>query len=222
MTQSDRKVHRTDWVGWHTDYQDPASDLSWRRRSVQNSIRRWLDEATAGPPRVVSACSGDGRDLLEVLSTDRAGPRVRARLLELDDALACRSEDFAREHNLDGIEVVRADAGHTDSYAGAVPADLVLLCGVFGNLTDAGVMATVRVARQLCARGATVIWTRGRFTDRDAGEPTDAIRAWFEAAGFELVTLDAPDERTYRVGVHRFVGTPEPLEPGRRFFTFTR
>jgi len=89
--------------------------------------------------------------------------------------------------------VVRSDAGCTDSYAGAVPADLVLLCGVFGNLSDEDVQATVGVARQLCTAGGTVAWTRGRF-DRDPVEPTDEIRVWFDRAGFEEVSLDAPKD----------------------------
>ncbi|MGI8899436.1 MAG: SAM-dependent methyltransferase [Nocardioides sp.] len=212
----------TDWMAWHADYEDPSSDLSGRRRSVQACIRRWLDDAGTGPLQVVSACSGDGRDLLEVLATHQAAGQVRARLVELDDALASRAEDYAREQHLDGVEVARADAGHSDSYARAVPADLVMLCGVFGNLSDADTRATVKVARQLCSRGATVVWTRGRFADRDPVEPTDAIRRWFNDAGFELVSLHAPEDRTYRVGFHRLGDEPEPLISGQRFFTFTR
>ena len=211
----------TDWVAWHTDYDDPSSDLSWRRRAVQSAVRCSLDEAGSEPFRIVSACSGDGRDLLEVLATHAAAARTQVRLLELDDRLARRAEDFARDHGLEGVEVVRSDAGRTDSYAGAVPADLVLLCGVFGNLSDEDVQATVGVARQLCTAGGTVVWTRDRH-DRDPVEPTDEIRVWFDRAGFEEVSLDAPEHRSYRVGVHRFLGEPELLVPGRRFFTFTR
>ena len=133
----------TDWVAWHTDYVDPSSDLSWRRRAVQSAVRCSLDEAGPEPFRIVSACSGDGRDLLEVLATHAAAARTQVRLLELDDRLARRAEDVARDHGLEGVEVVRSDAGRTDSYAGAVPADLVLLCGVFGNLSDEDVQATV-------------------------------------------------------------------------------
>ena len=209
----------TDWAAWHTDYDDPSSDLSARLRSVQRSIRRCLDEAGAGPIRVVSACCGDGRDLLEVLAKHDAAPRVHARLLELDEDLARRARDRAIAHGLSGVEVVRADAGFTDSYLGAVPADVVLLCGVLGNLTDPDVRATVDTAATMCAGGGTVVWTRGRFEE---DEPTTPIRRWFAEAGFDEVTLDAPAGLTYRVGVHRYVGTPRPLEPGLRFFTFVR
>jgi hypothetical protein len=118
--------------------------------------------------------------------------------------------------------VVRADAGVTESYAGAVPADLVMLCGVFGNLTDEDAQWTIETARHLCAPGAHVVWTRGRFADRDAVEPTIQLRGWFAEAGFEEVSLDAPADAVYRVGVHRLVAPPEPLVLGRQFFTFVR
>lgn len=212
----------TDWVEWHRQYDDPASDLSRRRRSVQAAVQAWMAETGHGPRRVVSACSGDGRDLLEVLAAEPDPERFAVRLLELDDDLAARAEELARECGLAGVDVVRADAGVTESYAGAVPADLVMLCGVFGNLTDADAQWTIETLRHLCAPGARVVWTRGRFADRDLDEPTDRLREWFAEAGFEQVSLDAPDDTVYRVGVHRLVAPAEPLVLGRRFFSFVR
>jgi hypothetical protein len=38
---------------------------------------------------------------------------------------------------LDGVHVVAGDASITDAHAGALPADLILLCGVFGSITAA-------------------------------------------------------------------------------------
>lgn len=207
-----------DWLTWHADYDDPDSHLSHRRRAVQRCLRRWLDDAEDRPLTVVSACSGDGRDLLEVLAGHRRARDVSARLLEVDPVLAGRARAFADEQRLDGVEVVEGDAGLTDSYVGMVPADLVMWCGVFGNLTDSHVAATIRTTRQLAAPGATVVWTRGRFADRV--EPTDAIRGWFGDAGFEELSMDIPADRPYRVGAHRYTGETEPLEPGRRFFVF--
>jgi hypothetical protein len=212
----------TDWVDWHRPYDDPTSDLSRRRRSVQRAIRAWIAETGPGPRRVVSACSGDGRDLLEVLAEEPDAERFGVRLLELDEQLAARAEDLARRSGLAGVDVVRADAGRTESYAGAVPADLLMLCGVFGNLSDADVQWTIETARHLCAPGAQVVWTRGRFADRDGVEPTDRLRAWFAEAGFEEVSLDAPADTGYRVGVHRLVARAEPLVLGRQLFTFVR
>ena len=74
------------------------------------------------------------------------------------------------------------------------------MCGVFGNVTDDDLRATIATLPQLCTPGATVIWTRGRFATGDlAGE----IRAWFADGGFEEVAFDAPSNANYRVGTHR-------------------
>jgi hypothetical protein len=215
----------TDWRAWHEAYDDPGSDLSRRRRSVQRQIEDWLDSRPGGDLRVVSACSGDGRDLLEVLARRPDGGRVSALLLELDEGLSASAATFAAEHGLHRVEVRRGDAGVTDSYRDAVPADLVMFCGVLGNLTDADARTTVAVARELSAPGALVLWTRGRFTAPgidDLAEPTDLIRSWFAEDGFEEVAFDAPRDTGYRVGAHRLVAEPRPLGSTRTIFTFTR
>jgi hypothetical protein len=212
----------TDWRAWHASYDDPGSDLSRRRRSVQARIEAWLDERPDEDLRVASACSGDGRDLLEVLARRPDASRVSALLLETDEALAAAAGGFAADNGLTQVDVRRADAGRTDSYRDAVPADLVMICGVLGNLTDEDARATVAVTRELAAPGALVIWTRGRFADRDGDEPTDLIRGWFAEDGFEEVSFDAPEDTSYRVGAHRLTAPPSPAGPDRTFFTFQR
>lgn len=210
----------TDWRDWHREYDDPGSDLARRRRSVQTSIERFLDTRDDESLRVVSACAGDGRDLIEVLARRDDADRVRAALLlELDEMLATAARDLAAEHRLAQVDVRQDDAGSTGSYAGSVPADLVLMCGVFGNVTDDDLRRTVAVLPRLCAPGATVVWTRGRFR---SGDLTPQIRGWFAEDGFEEVSFDAPDDTTYRVGTHRLLREPVPLGPAETFFTFAR
>ena len=206
----------TDWQAWHEPYADPDSDLSRRRRSVQRQIAQWLDDRNDDRLRVVSACAGDGRDLLEVLAARPDRARVTATLLELDEGLARAAAEFAAAHDL-VVDVRRGDAGTTDSYAGAVPADLVQMCGVFGNVTDDDLRATIAALPQLCTPGATVIWTRGRFA---TGDLTGEIRGWFGDEGFEEVAFDAPWDAKYRVGTHRLVAAPRSLTPGQTFFRF--
>jgi hypothetical protein len=217
-----------DWRAWHEAYDDPATRQSRRLRTVQACIRESLDRARPGPIRVVSVCAGEGRDLLGVLPGHPRRGDVRARLVELDASIARIARDAAHAAGLTGVEVMRGDASVTDAYAGAVPADLVLVCGVFGNLRDADVERTVSLLPRLCADGAEVIWTRGRR----APDLTPAICGWFESHGFRRLWLspldglpeDLPDEAVgeprYAVGVHRFEGDPQPLEPGVRIFTF--
>ncbi len=207
----------THWQDWHRSYDEPGSSLSRRLVSVQHQISAWLDARADPALRVVSACAGDGRDVLEVLAARDDAARVTVTLLETDESLASRAEDLAAAHGLAGVDVRRSDAGTTTSYDGAVPADLVQLCGVFGNISDDDVRATVDVLPALCAPGATVIWTRAA---RAHGELTDAIRHWFAEDGFEEVAFDAPDDADYRVGTHRLVAEPRPLGRPHAFFRF--
>lgn len=200
-----------DWVAWHVAY-DEDSPLQHRLRAVQRRIRDALDERPVGAIRVVSLCAGEGRDLLEVLARHPRAADVRGRLVELDPELASRAAAKAPP----GITVECADAGVTDSFAGAVPADLVLACGVFGNISDEDVEATVRALPAFCAPNATVLWTRHRRTP----DLTVDIRRWFVEAGFEPIAFDAPSEFEWSVGVHRFAGHPPEMVAGQRLFTF--
>ena len=148
--------------------------------------------------------------------TTRAVPTCTRGLVELDERNVETARRAVASLGLTGIDVVHADAGTTDAYVGAVPADVVLACGVFGNITDDQVMRTVATLPQLCAPGATVIWTR----HRQPPDLTPAIRDWFAQAGFVERSFDAPGDTFFGVGAHRFGGHPEPLSPGHRMFDF--
>ncbi|SCL30225.1 hypothetical protein GA0070616_4033 [Micromonospora nigra] len=204
-----------DWYTWHDDYDDPASPLAHRLAEVRRHIAGALDDAPAGPLRAVSLCAGQGRDLIPVLATHPRGGEVTARLVEADHRNAEVARAAARAAGLSRVEVVVADAAHTDGYIGLVPAHLVLVCGVFGNVSDADVRRTVRHCAALCATGGTVIWTRHRH------EPdlVPAICGWFAEEGFALVTVVSPADGV-GVGVHRLLGAPRPLPAGVTMFRF--
>lgn len=119
-----------DYEDWHRRYDDAGSDLSWRLRGVRHHLHAALDRHP-GEMRVLSVCAGDGRDVLEVLSVRSDADRVSAVLLELHPGLAQRARDVAAATGLTGIEVRAVDAGVSDTYLGAVPADVVLLVGIF-------------------------------------------------------------------------------------------
>ncbi|WP_203729436.1 hypothetical protein [Streptomyces sp. SID12501] len=53
----------------------------------------------------------------------------------------------------------------------------------------------------------------------EEGGRVPVICDWFEAHGFELRWLPAPDAG-FGVGVHRFAGVPRPLCRGTRLFEF--
>lgn len=200
-----------DWRAWHDRY-DSDSRLRTRLDIVQRRIRDALDAAPPGAVRVISLCSGQGRDLLGVLDDHPRAPDVRGRLVELDPVLA----EQARAAAPPGIDVVCGDASTTSAYDGAVPADLVLVCGVFGNVPDDDVERTVAMLPTLCAPQATVIWTRHRRPP----DLTLAIRRWFGAAGFRELAFDAPPDLVFGVGTNRLARAPSPYERGMRMFTF--
>jgi hypothetical protein len=206
-------VTSQDWAQWHEAYGEPDSSLAQRLMVVQERIRDAVSSAAPGPIRIVSMCAGDGRDLIGALLDHPRRADVRARLLELNSELVQRGRAAA----WNGIEFVAGDAAVTDHYAGAVPADVVLACGVFGNISDADVARTVTAMQELCTTGGAVIWTR----HRDDLDPVPRICAWFESAGFTREWLSGAQHR-YGVGMHRYRMAPRPLTPGQRLFTFTR
>jgi hypothetical protein len=201
-----------DWYDWHLQYEQPSSSLSARLDTVRARIRAALDEAPPGPLRAISAVAGQGRDLVPVLATHPRGGDVTARLIELDPRNTAVARDLVAEAGLRRVEVVTGDAARTDAYAGLVPADLVLLCGLFGNITDEDIRATISAARGLVRTGGSVIWTRGR-AEPDA---VDWIASVFEENGFERVFISEPGTR-YGVGQHRHAGAEHPLPPGSMF-----
>jgi methyltransferase family protein len=204
-----------DWHGWHDYYDRPGSSLARRLKAVQAQIRVVLDGAPAGPLQVISLCAGQGRDLLEVLADHPRREDVRARLVELDARIAASAKMRARAAGLNRVQIVTGDASLTDRYRDVAPADLVLVCGVFGSIADDDIERTVGTCCQLCKTGGTVIWTR----ERTAPDRVPLICEWFEERGFDRQWLSAPDAG-FGVGAHRFRGEPQPLAEGQRMFNF--
>ncbi|MFF4693580.1 SAM-dependent methyltransferase [Streptomyces sp. NPDC001307] len=204
-----------DWQKWQDQYDTADSPLARRLATVQERIRLALEECPPGPLQVVSLCAGQGRDLLGVLPGHPRRQDVRARLLELDPRNVDVAAEAARSAELHGIEAIAADAALLDHYDGMVPADVVLICGVFGNIVDRDIERTINACTQLCKAGGRVIWTRNRKTP----DRVPLICDWFEERGFEREWVTAPDE-LQAVGVHRFGGQSQSLQTGTRLFTF--
>jgi hypothetical protein len=90
------------------------------------------------------------------------------------------------------------------------------MAGVFGNISDIDVRGTISALPELCAAGATVIWTR----TRRAPDLTPAVRGWLAAAGFVEQAFHAPADALFSVGVHRFGGVRRPLTSRGSLFRF--
>jgi hypothetical protein len=206
-----------DWVAWHEAYDDPSSPLSARLRRVRWHLSRALDQAPLGPVRLVSLCAGQGHDVLGVLPGHPRREDVRAVLVESDARNAGLARRRAAEAGLPGVEVRQADASRVASFADALPADVLLLCGIFGNVSEPDIRRTAEAAPALCAAGATVIWTRHRRPP----DLTPQVRAWFAGAGFDEIAFDALETSTQiGVGVGRLGGAPLAGPPGQVLFTF--
>ncbi|MEW2351701.1 methyltransferase type 12 [Streptomyces sp. NPDC006684] len=163
---------------WHHVYDDPDSVLGRRLRTVRARIAEALDAAPPGGIKAVSVCAGQGHDLLGVLAAHPRRADVRARLVELAARNAAEARAAAAGLGLgDCVAVVTGDAALVRNYADAVPAVLVLLCGVLGNVADEGMEETVDRVSRLCAPGGTLVWTRNRKApDRDP-----RVCDWLEA-----------------------------------------
>lgn len=204
-----------EWVEWHQRYSNDRL-LVERLEEVRRQIRKALDGSPPGSIRAISMCSGDGRDLLGVLADHRRANDVSARFVDLSPELVAAGREQIRRLRLPRAEFVLGDAGTTTAYAGAVPANLVLACGVFGNIRDEDIRRTIDTLPELCARDATVVWTRGTF------EPdlTPAIRDWFRDAGFTEISFRRIPGTTASVGTHRLTKRARRFRSGVRLFTF--
>ena len=200
------------WSDWHKAYDDPNSALSARLGVVQQQLRDALDRCVPGPVRLVSVCAGQGHDVIGVLEDHPRSTDVRATLIELDADNVRAARERVAAAGLSNVQILEGDASMTSIYDGLVPADVVLVCGLFGNMSDADIRRTIRHLPMLCAAEASVLWTRGGYL-------AEQIRAWFVEAGFEEAAFTALP--SHGIGMNRFVGSPLPLVTGIRLFTFT-
>lgn len=181
-----------------------GADLDRRLAAGQRSLR------------LLSLCAGDGRDAIPVLAA-RPDLDVDACLVELDPTLADAARSAATAAGL-VVDVRTADAGSFETFRDRMRQDVLMLCGIFGNISDAHVDRCVSATRALVRPGGTVIWTRGSRTPDD---PAERIRGLFDAAGFEEIEFVAPADASYRVGVCRHAGPDHGWAP-QWSFTFTR
>jgi hypothetical protein len=228
------------WYRWHAPYDEIRSVQTDRLGAVQEIIAGVLDAAAPGPLTAVSICSGQARDLLPMLINHPRGHDVAVRMIELEPLNASFLYGALGSTDLHDVEVIVADAGLTDAYRGAVPAGLVLISGPFANIARPDMLRTVSMLPQLCAPGASVVWS----TYGDGLADLDALLEAFGRAGFSETTMRKPGTVSgsqpvtvtatgdpdldgelftggeFAAGAHRFDGSPLPLATGERMFRF--
>jgi hypothetical protein len=117
------------------------------------------------------------------------------------------------------IEFIHGDATKSRTYQGIIPADLVLACGVFGNVRMRHISHLIFRLRSLCRSGSFLVWTR--VLSRDGLREVETIRDLLQKAAFEQVCLEFSDVTNHFIGSHRYVGINQPLTKRKRLFKFT-
>jgi hypothetical protein len=204
----------TDWVAWHEAAYGPDGPLRRRLEVVRRSVADATSRSRPGEIRIISVCAGDGREVIGGLVGHRRAGDAHVLLVETDPRLAEGARRSAQSAGLLHVEVIEADAGLTTAYESLVPADVVVVSGLFSHLTDGDVRQTIETLPLLCDRNAFVIWTR----DRSEPDLTPAIRAWFVGSGFQDLAYSRFVEGDAGVGMARLAAPPRPFQPGVRMF----
>lgn len=202
-----------DWYDWHAPYDELVSAQTVRLAAVQDRIGEFLDEAPPGRLRAISLAAGQSRDLLPMMIHHRRGGDIRALLVELDERNAEFAAGAADSAGLADVQVVTGDAGVVDTFVTAVPADLVLVCGVFDQLGADAVESTIAALPQLCAERATVIWADGPLSS----EAVQLRGRCFAEAGFAVRPPVVTED--FAVGVCVLERSPMRWVAGTRMFT---
>lgn len=194
-----------DWLRWYGDYDDPTSSLARRLEGVKRRLTEALDGAASTVPTILSLCAGDGRDVIPVIAARPTTSPVTAILVENNHTLANRARGASAAVGCSQVQVRCRDAGDPASFADVLPVDVLMLCGIFGNIEHRTVKDIIDLIPRLVVLGGYVIWTRG------GSEPDrrPEVRHWFRAAGLDEVAFDGAPER-YGVGLNQLCLTSAP------------
>src|SRR6202022_4491515 len=100
---------------------------------------------------------------------------VRAVLVEKDGTLAGRASEAIAATDLETVEVRCGDAGGPTLFRDVLPVDVLLLCGIFGNIEPASVKDLIDAIPSLVVPDGYVIRTRGGSGPDRRSE----VRRWF-------------------------------------------
>ena len=219
LRQRLRRIRSRSWSGWptaayaHARYQN-------RLQAVQEHLCGSLNEAPAGPLRLLSLCAGDGRDVIGILRTHERRLDVSAWLIELDRQSVTSG---AREASVAGlghtVHFRQADATDYATYLDVAPADIVLVCGVWGHVPAHERASLAGALAGLCKPRGTVTWTRG--ISKGVARLRE-IELLFGQPEWEPVRITTTADEKWTVASYRYAGAQFELPPAGRIFNFHR
>lgn len=206
------------WRTWHDKYQTDEG-LKARLETVKSAIKSCLPRDNSKTFTLIDIGAGDGRDIVEALKDYPTPSNVRGLLVEIDQALADKAREALHYAKLTNLLVRMGDASLLRNYKDQVPVDLVLLCGIFGNISDIDAEKTVKAMPMLLKPGGKVIWTR----NRRAPDKTPFIRELFKSNDMREVEFITSENIIYAVGINEYsASNAVALDEDAHLFTFIR
>ena len=208
-----------DWNAWHHKY-NTDTELNARLSQVKICIDEALRALPPGKVNVISLCSGDGRDLIELLPTHARRADVSGWLLECHESLVETAQQAIHQQGLKTtLHACVADATDARSYATIPPAHLIILAGVFGSVETDEIPRLLRNLQILCAPAAYVVWTQNLYTE-EGQHRSVILRQALNTQSFTSVKLLTTPQQRYHIGLHQYHGKPVNLPLDDRLFTF--
>ncbi|MNR04651.1 hypothetical protein D3C85_1206300 [compost metagenome] len=143
---------------------------------------------------------------------------IHSYLVEIDERLVQECKHTVSDRGLQNVTVVKGDASLLRTYRDVIPADLILLCGIFGNIANEDILNTIESLAQLSKQGTRVVWTRNL---RDP-KVVPMIRHSFTANDFKEVDYRTTSDDSYAIGIYEFYGLSQRLKDDIQLFTFIK
>ena len=161
-------------------------------------------------------CAGDGRDVIGVLRNHPRQNDVRAWLVELNgESIEAGMDRASKAHLENSVRFLSQDATDYATYRQIAPANIILVCGVWGHVPADERPQLVQGLSTLCAPGGMVVWTCGAL--RGMARPR-AIQSLFRGPAWEEVRVSVTLDTTWLVATHRYAGPrAEPPTSGAIF-----
>jgi Putative methyltransferase len=215
-------LRRFGWGVWSSWPEEAYRNDRYQQRlaAVQTHLTECLDLAPPGSIRITSLCAGDGRDVIGVVGSHQRRSHVAASLVELNRQSVANGIRQAATAGLEKTaHFINADATLFATYRNVLPADIVMVCGVWGHVPAAERVQFVHALGSLCKPGAAVIWTRG--VSQGATRLLE-IQSLFAASSWKLVRESVTPDGKWAVVTNRYGGPQQTLPEDGQMFHFRR